>query len=252
MRFVIWAPNWVHNSAGVQVLHKLCHQLNEAGYNACITGAPKPGWNETIFDGNLKDDDFVIYPEIIRGNPMQAKHVIRYMLYYPWHHFGNDRIPENELCIPFAKFLYWDCQRNTDYPITEQHILELSIIEPELFFVDPKIEKTLCTYWVSKCDVKTLERFPLPAGATIIHHGYSRADVAKLLQQSHTFICFDVNTAMMYEADFCGAEVFLVSVTNQVIPWKGYSAERNKEIYYDKTRIHNFVHLVKSFFKWEK
>lgn len=247
MRFVIWTPGWQLNSAGVHVLHRLCRQLIVAGYNACVTSPGNPEWNEPLFDGQLQDDDFVIYPEIIRGNPMQARRVIRYMLWYPWHHFGNDRIPKHELVVPYSKFLLPHTQANCDYELTDDFILELGIIDPALFYNDSGLSKTLTTYWVSKCNPETVARFPLPKNAIHLTHGIPRAEFINLLKRTKTYYSFDMNSAVSMEAALCGAECFLITADNKVVDWRGISAEENSFIYHDLERIHRFVKLAASF-----
>ena len=249
MRFVIYSPSWRHNSGGIQVLHRLCHLLNSNGYSACITSESKPGWNCPLWDGTLSDDDYAIYPEIYTGNPLNAKHIIRYMLYYPWHHFGNNRIPKTELLIPYSMFIYPDSCKNCDYELPEDNILEVFISEPELFFINPSIKKDITSYWVSKSVRETVDKFNLPKGAVHIHHGYSREDVAKTLQRSRVFYSFDVNSAMIIEACLCGAQVFLVTDNSKVVPYWGMPTNEYAAHYNDTDRIHRFVNNVKNF-KW--
>lgn len=247
MRFVIWTPAYQSNSAGITVLHRLCERLIHCGYQACVTSPGNPEWNEPLFDGELQDDDYVVYPEIIRGNPMQAKRVIRYMLWYPWHHFGNDRIPKYELVIPYAKFLLPHTQANTDYPIDENYILELGISDPALFSPEPSIEKTLTTYWVSKCDPLTVARFPMPKEALQINHGINRRTYIHLLKQTKTYFTFDMNSSVSIEASLCGADCYLITADNRVVPWRGKSAAENAECYSGVADIHRFVDLAQGF-----
>jgi hypothetical protein len=221
--------------------------LNSIGEHAVVTSPGKPSWNEPLFDNNILDDDIFIYPEIICGNPYNAKKVVRYMLYYPWHHFGNGRIPKHELLIPHNKWVYWDSITNCDYPLPEEHILEITIAEPHLFYLDASVKKDINTYWVSKCDPTLVERFPLPKGCVHIHHGHSRENVAALLRKTKYFFSFDVNTSMMNEAYLCGAEVFLITNDRRVIPWKGTSWLENKQQYEDLEMIRRFAELAKGF-----
>lgn len=248
MRFVIWTPAWQNGSAGVHVLHRLCHMLIAAGYQACVNAPGNPAYKEPIFDGVLREDDIVIYPEIIRGNPMAAKRVVRYMLWYPWHHFGNDRIPKHELVIPYSNFLLPHTQANTDYEITHEYVLELGIIDPALFVNDFSIEKTLTTYWISKCDQKTVQNFPMPKGAIHLNHGMPREEYIGLLKRSKCYYSFDMNSAVTMEAYLCGAECFLVTADNRVVNWCGKSREEVAADFYDLNRIHRFANLAKRFF----
>jgi hypothetical protein len=106
--FLIASPPYTRIFAGVQVLHDLCHELSTLGYKAAIIlfhsgdGQEKPyQWalsnqpehyvpghqryqlpienaQKTITD--FLKNGIVIYPEIIKGNPVGAKRVVRYLL----------------------------------------------------------------------------------------------------------------------------------------------------------------------------
>ena len=98
----ICAPPYENGSAGVMVLHELCHTLVQLGYAAHIVMMSSDGFRvsteENLYDPKLKklyfsneedarnwfnytrDYGVVLYPEIIPGNPLEAKHVVRYFL----------------------------------------------------------------------------------------------------------------------------------------------------------------------------
>jgi hypothetical protein len=108
INFLIASPPYTHIFAGVQVLHDLCHALNELGHNAAIIffhsgdGQEKPyQWSlsnrpDLYVEGNSRyqlpldnpqktiaeflKNGIMIYPEIIKGNPIGAKNVVRYIL----------------------------------------------------------------------------------------------------------------------------------------------------------------------------
>src|SRR4051812_20157295 len=90
--FLIYAPGYTHRSSGIRALYRLCHLLNVAGYSAAI--APWcncPPWRdyETNLDWEAPlylgpaDRSIAVYPEVASGNPLGAKHVVRWALNYP-------------------------------------------------------------------------------------------------------------------------------------------------------------------------
>jgi hypothetical protein len=244
IRFVILAPPWRHSSAGVQVLHKLCHQMRQCSADAYVTSPGNPAWDNPQID-KIVPDDYIIYPDIIVGNPEKCKHVIRYMLYYPQMYFKCNRITKNELCIPFAAYLWPDLNHYCDYPIPEEWITELSIIEPELFFIDKSIKKDLNTFWIGKGG-ENYQNFHMPKDAILIPPS-PRADHAHWLKRSKNFYCFDMNSNVPMEAHLCGAKVFIVGADCKILQWWGYTWEQNKLIYNDLDRIKNFIKIATEF-----
>ena len=69
-RFVIWSPDYTHKSGGIRALHLLADALNMAGKTAEVMHEFRP----------VPDDCVMIYPEIVRGNPCEAAHVVRWCL----------------------------------------------------------------------------------------------------------------------------------------------------------------------------
>lgn len=89
--FYIWSPRYTHLHSGVRCLHLLCHHLNRLGYEAYITGRNAPPHlltrhaKQRVIDKNRQAgiDDIVIYPELVAGNPLGGKKVVRYLLNKP-------------------------------------------------------------------------------------------------------------------------------------------------------------------------
>src|SRR6185295_8456760 len=89
-QFVIYCPPYTEKSSGVRALHRLCHLLNTAGYRAVVhtrTLGPhsvNKKWQTPLWsEGSTAESTVVIYPEIIVGNPLQAKRIVRWTLNYP-------------------------------------------------------------------------------------------------------------------------------------------------------------------------
>lgn len=235
--FVIAAPVYDHHSAGIRVLHVLCNELNQCGYTAYLlfyqfkpeggqnfywsddrTGYcpdhafikhfPRPTSPQIIRD--CIDTGYIIYPEVIQGNPLAAPRVIRYILNnpdankYPMYHSDYDYI------ISFHES-YWK----------DPHF-KLTILIDEPFFNDtdtlPAAKRTMdCTY-IGKGS-KFGECFKIP-GSVLIERTWpaDKESLAVMLKNSRYFYTWDVISQTNVDAVRCGA--ILV-----VIRWGTYSPD---------------------------
>lgn len=73
------------SSGGIIACHKLCHDLRSLGREAYILGRnTHPLLNASQVNRTFKRDELVvIYPEVIIGNPLKSKHVVRWILNTP-------------------------------------------------------------------------------------------------------------------------------------------------------------------------
>ena len=91
--YIIVTPSYVPNSGGIIALHKLCHDLNQMGERAFLhhLNVDKKNYFETnrnyqtpIADENIiRSDSIILYPEIVNGNPLNGKNIVRWLLNRP-------------------------------------------------------------------------------------------------------------------------------------------------------------------------
>ncbi|MGY4490020.1 glycosyltransferase [Pseudomonas sp. TE3610] len=87
--YYITAPDYRETSAGIQVLHYLCHALNLQGHDAWVTGCSKvnpdlktPILTEGIRQQHQRDGrtPIAVYAEVYPGNILNTPVCVRYML----------------------------------------------------------------------------------------------------------------------------------------------------------------------------
>ena len=91
--FIVVAPPFSEKSAGVVVLHRLYDSLLALGYSAylVIFANNTDGihyYAMQSFERNLSRE-VVIYPEVLGGNPLNSRYVVRYFLNYEGKASGN-------------------------------------------------------------------------------------------------------------------------------------------------------------------
>lgn len=251
VKYIIGGPDYRFNSAGIMALYRLCHNMRRAGYDAYVLGTGNPEWDNPRHGKKIADDDIAIYPEVMHDNPLNAKRVIRWMLYYPTAYWGGRRIPMNEMCVPYAKFTVPEINQYCDYPVSVDDCLNIPITDPDLFFINPSIPKTKTVYYIGKGGGK-FDGFKLPDGAIQVCPPVTptRAATAKLLQESKLLYCFDYNSAVMIDAYMCGCEILIITESGRAIEWWGESRESLIYRWSNPQYIHDFIKRVESFRGW--
>ena len=92
--YYIFAPHYQQGSGGVRAMHYLCHALNLLGEEAYVTDPNiNPELRTPVLTpaiGQIHDaagrEPIVVYAEVVSGNPLQARNVVRYLLADPGLH----------------------------------------------------------------------------------------------------------------------------------------------------------------------
>jgi O-antigen biosynthesis protein len=190
MRYVITAPPYTHKSAGIKVLYELQKWLIRYGKDAMILNFKSPY--------RAEDDDIVVYPEIVSGNPLRAKRVVRYILNHPGLLGGDKEYDRNEILIAYDSAL---AQYSNGVILTTPCI--------EDFFSDMGYERTLNCFYVGK---GTNTHHPATRACIEITSRWParRRELAELLNRTRTFYTYDQRTALITEATRCGCTVRIV------------------------------------------
>jgi hypothetical protein len=231
MKFLIYSFNYDWKSGGNQVLHDLGKILSK-DYTTYVFGTT------TVFESKaicvnidkakeiaFQDDVITIYPEVISGNPFNAKNVVRYVLYYPGWHAGDKEYSDDELIITYNN----EYVKDTKY----DNAFVLTVLNPKLNIMKNNYKKrNKIGLLVRKCkdfeykmnllnEYKHLLKLPVISIDDEINKCTDLRDLSKIYNTITLFISFDPHTYHSTMAALCGC-------TSVVIPSKEIS---NEEFY---------------------
>jgi hypothetical protein len=231
MKFLIYSFNYDWKSGGNQVLHDLGKILSK-DYTTYVFGTT------TLFESKaicvnidkakeiaIQDDVITIYPEVISGNPFNAKNVVRYVLYYPGWHAGDKQYSDDELIITYNN----EYVKDTKY----DNAFVLTVLNPKLNIMKNNDKKrNKIGLLVRKCkdfeykmnllnEYKHLLKLPVISIDDEINKCNDLRDLSKIYNTITLFISFDPHTYHSTMAALCGC-------TSVVIPSKEIS---NEEFY---------------------
>ena len=235
-RYIIFAPSYNRTSGGVIVLNKLCHLINELGGNAVISplfqqykiskkdlsGLKKlinksidglfrkyrtnPEFNTPIYKGEVTDNDIVIYPELVFGNPLKAKNIIRWLLNQPGFFTGEVFYGANELYFKFDHGLVNDFHFHGS--TLSNNILNILHIPYEIYNENNTQEPRVgVAYSIRKDKIKPKTYHPKDA---ILIDGLSHEEIANIFKRVKQFISYDAYSAYSSFASLCGCESIVV------------------------------------------
>jgi hypothetical protein len=206
--YVLAEPGYSEGSAGATACHRLLHELNERGMTAYSLRAVNPEWNETRISRlgfrilRARIEPIVIYTEAVCGDPLNAEHIVRWVLSAP-DCPGGDRYPDSELVFTWSKQFY-DSDR----------MLTLDTIESELFNTRDLPDKDTDCVYLGKAKARGVQEMPRTFGMAHITRfplwPPTRRELADLLRRSRVLYTYDDCTMLIDEALLCGCEVILL------------------------------------------
>jgi len=221
--YYIFAPPYSESSAGIRVLHLLADAINRMGGTAFIASnlfaahsatrpahilAPVLTWAQAEEHRKAGIKPIALYPEVVEGNPLRSRAVVRYVLNLPGLLGGPSAYDEAEFVYGYGKRL----AREIGHP-------ERSLFLPAIDLADwPQPEgvqaRTQTCYYASKYKaVHNGEVFGVPPGAIEITRSLSTSinqdELKALLARSRRLYVFE-NTALAIEAPLCGCPVVMM------------------------------------------
>jgi hypothetical protein len=210
--YVIVAPNYASNSAGVGCLYRLCDELNRRGFPSRIAGsnlttgdlmAPLISWDRAK---QLCSQGYTaVYHETVSGNPLRARHVARWVLNRPGLLGGEEAYDQSEQ-------VFYYC--NAFLPYIRNRVvgkLYMPTIDESLFFCEDgdQSKRSLECFYVGKSQWKEglIDRSRV---FEITRDTPPKKELGKLFRASHVLYCFDNSTILAYEAILCGCPVVII------------------------------------------
>lgn len=126
-RYIIYARDYDPVSGGLVVLHKLAQMLADMGESVALrpaftakTGRRLAPLRELWYGYHYTSapdsrvpvtwrpyasrNDIVIYPEVVAGNPLRARNVVRWLLHRPGFHTGVIEYGAGDMMVKFDEF----------------------------------------------------------------------------------------------------------------------------------------------------
>lgn len=213
--FYIESPPYRYQSSGVRSLYLLCHHLNRLGYQAFVTGsgcpleltAPSISWEKIEANRRAGIGDIVIYPEIIPGNPLHARNVVRYLLNKPGFFTGQgmETYGQDDFFIHFAEEFLPRLRLRRSFE------LKLPVVDPRVFH-EESLPRNRCGFLLyshrHEPNMASLPSWLSPYTILSMKNPRSADALAELYRKAAALVIWE-RTAAIGEAIQCGCPVII-------------------------------------------
>lgn len=208
-------PNFDITSGGIRVMWGLYGALLAKGQIVYV-------------NAKFENNDFIaVYPEIVQGNPLGAKHVVRYILNKPGVMSSGGRVGPTEFDasdkLYYFSRLFGEAKNDDGYmflPILNLHL-----------FKDQHKERTQKAVFFGKgLEYANLFAEPKhPSSAIVIDRSFAQNQqaLADLLNECEVLYCYDPVTAMTELARLCGCRIVMINPIYTKEQFKAYEPGMN-------------------------
>lgn len=212
MKIVIYSPSYSESSGGIIVLHKLCDLLIQEGFNAGFFVEENQSFfvNSTYKSNSFKSieldpqNDIIIYPEIILGNPLNFKKVIRYIL-----NVGHVTLNRKST---WSNTDFWVYYSEKFYDgIKPKNLLTISDSKLE-YFKDYKVDRLYKECFSYRKNHDSLDKLDIIHSPNAIEIGFNVTDenLIKIFNSCERFYCYDTESHLSVLASLCGCDSIIV------------------------------------------
>ena len=201
LKYVIYTKSFNEDSGGIISLHKLCHMLNALGEESYIyihdnCKHKNPNYETPIIDF-IDESCIVVYPDIINGNPLNAKKVVRWNLFFK----RKEDYKNNDSNVKELHFYY-------SYPFGNQtsnsnRILWTIEVFKDIYYDDHRPLSERKDYCVL---LRKGRNRPIMSNLRLVKviDGKPHNVIADIFRQSKFFISYDLFTMYLIYAALCG------------------------------------------------
>lgn len=200
-RYILYSTPFYHRSGGLMALYNLQKILIRKGFDCIYYFTPEV----EVAKQEITDNDVIIYPEVICGNPLEAKNVVRWLLNIPGVCGGDGLYSNTDLIFCYLPKDYPNMKGYLFIPNWEEGLKDLGLIR-----------KYDCI-WVYKGVWK--KRIPIDGVEITSNWPKSKQELINLLQHCKTLYTYDDCTCLAHEAKLCGCDVKLINADGSIIPY---------------------------------
>lgn len=217
--YYILAPDYRRSSSGIRVLHMLCDMLIRSGHEAYVTAtvlSPEfmtPRLTDDVIAAHRSQgiEPIVVYPEIVDGNPLEGRVVVRYILNRPGFIQGSGHFNEGDILYAYSRDLLQE-------GMPEDRVMLLPPFDLNVFRLPDEPNKRVsgkACYYKGRNAELSIDPSLLPLDAVEItpHWPESWEGLADLFQQCEIFYCCG-SSALATEAALCGCLTVVVVAEN--------------------------------------
>lgn len=216
-KFLISTHGFDMGVGGLKVLHKLCHLLNENGYDAYLIPV-NFDWPFAVYEGyNVKmvtqeildnlDDVIVVYPESWFGNYLNAPNVVRWMIGFP----SDDHIKtwdDKDLWFWYVPAYITDVYTQKD----SDNLLYVAEQHRDIFYDYKQSRQGSCWTLRKATNIVTSKDYIHPQDSIFIpyHAAGDLVGLANLFNSTNLFYCYDNYTYLHIQALMCNNDTIVV------------------------------------------
>jgi len=235
--FIIYTYRYNDDIGGIVVQHKLCHLLNQHGQKALLWPDYKslfdrrnplksglaflkyfrkslhkkftvnPLWDTPVARYKDLDNAIVVYAEIVEGNPLKAKNVVRWLLHKPGFHTNKINYGTDEVYFFYLKAYI----ENISFDVDTNNVLYIPNNREETYYQTNFGKRQGSCYIVRKGKGRPIVH---DLTDSILIDGKSHQEIAQIFNQVEYCYSYDTYTMYSMYAAMCGCISIVIPEDN--------------------------------------